>query len=54
MAKLEKIKRIARDVYRALGLGFDEKVYDKAMQVGLRLASVKDGKTRLEVREVRC
>ncbi|MCL4540587.1 MAG: GxxExxY protein [Bacteroidetes bacterium] len=38
---LEKIRRIARDVYKSLGSGFDEKVYDKAMQVGLRLAEIK-------------
>jgi len=38
---LNKIKRVARDVYKALGSGFDEKVYDKALQVGLRLAKIK-------------
>jgi len=36
-----KIKQIARDVYQALGSGFSEDVYDKAMQVGLRLAKIK-------------
>lgn len=36
-----KIISIAKDVYRALGSGFDERVYDKAMQVGLRLAKIK-------------
>lgn len=38
---VNKIKTIAKDVYKALGSGFDERVYDKAMQVGLRLAKVK-------------
>jgi len=36
----EEIKKIARDVYRALGSGFSEGVYDRAMQVGLRLAKL--------------
>ncbi len=36
-----KIKNIARDVYRSLGSGHQEVVYDKAMQVGLRLAKIK-------------
>ena len=38
---LNKIKQIAKDVYRILGSGFSEDVYDKAMQVGLRLAKIK-------------
>jgi len=38
---LQKIKKIAEDVYKALGSGFPEVVYDKAMQVGLRLAGIK-------------
>lgn len=38
---LNKIRQIAKDVYRALGSGFSEDVYDKAMQVGLRLAKIK-------------
>ena len=37
----DEIKRIAVDVYRALGSGFSEEVYDRAMQVGLRLAKLK-------------
>lgn len=41
MPNLNKIKQIARDVYRTLGSGFSEDVYDKAMQVGLRLAKIK-------------
>jgi GxxExxY protein len=39
--KLNKIKRIAKDVYETLGSGFSEDVYDKAMQVGLRLAKIR-------------
>lgn len=38
---INKIKQIAKDVYRSLGSGFSEDVYDKAMQVGLRLAKIK-------------
>lgn len=38
---LNKIKKIAKDVYKILGSGFSEDVYDKAMQVGLRLAKIK-------------
>ena len=34
------IKTIAEDVYRTLGSGFPECVYDKAMQVGLRYAGI--------------
>ena len=37
----EKIKSIAKDVYRCLGSGYSEEVYDRAMQVGLRLAKIK-------------
>jgi GxxExxY protein len=36
----EEIKKIARDVYRVLGSGFSEGVYDRAMQVGLRRAKI--------------
>lgn len=39
--KLNKIKQIAKDVYRFLGSGHQECVYDKAMQVGLRLAKIR-------------
>ena len=35
------IGRIAHDVYRSLGSGFSEDVYDRAMQVGLRLAGIR-------------
>ena len=34
------IRKIAEDVYKTLGSGFAEGVYDKAMQVGLRLANI--------------
>src|SRR5215470_16978085 len=34
------IREIAEDVYGALGSGFSEEVYDRAMQVGLRLAKI--------------
>ena len=35
------IRKIAEDVYRSLGSGFSEDVYDRAMQVGLRLGGIK-------------
>jgi GxxExxY protein len=41
MTDLEDIERIARDIYRTLGSGFSEDVYDRAMQVGLRLAGFR-------------
>ena len=34
------IREIAEDVYKTLGSGFSEEVYDRAMQVGLRLAKI--------------
>jgi hypothetical protein len=37
MGELDPIKRIAEDVYQSLGSGYSEEVYDRAMQVGLRL-----------------
>ena len=40
-SKLKKIANIAKDVYKTLGSGHPEVVYDKAMQVGLRLAKFK-------------
>lgn len=39
--KIQKIVSIAKDVYKSLGSGHAEVVYDKAMQVGLRLAKIK-------------
>jgi GxxExxY protein len=35
------IAKIAQEVYRSLRSGFSEDVYDRAMQVGLRLAKFK-------------
>lgn len=35
------IRDIADDVYKTLGSGFSEDVYDRAMQVGLRLANIR-------------
>lgn len=37
----EKIAIIAKDVYKKLGSGHAEVVYDRAMQVGLRSAGLK-------------
>jgi GxxExxY protein len=37
----ERVWLLARDVYRSLGSGHSEKVYDSAMQVGLRLDGIK-------------
>jgi len=39
--KVNIVKRIAREVYDSLGSGHQEVVYDRAMQVGLRLAKIK-------------
>lgn len=39
--KIQKIVSIAKDVYKTLGSGFSEDVYDKAMQVGMRLAKIR-------------
>ena len=43
--KLKKVigqlKKLADEVYRELGSGFDERVYQKAMEVGLRLAKIR-------------
>ncbi len=37
----QKIINIAKDVYKQLGSGHQEVVYDRAMQVGLRLAKIR-------------
>lgn len=37
----ELIGKIAHEVYRSLGSGFSEDVYDRALQVGFRLAGVR-------------
>jgi len=39
--KVQKMISIAKDVYKYLGSGHQEVIYDKAMQVGLRLAKIK-------------
>ena len=39
--KFADITAIAEDVYQTLGSGFSEDVYDRAMQVGLRLAGIR-------------
>ena len=39
--KIQKVILLAKDIYRTIGSGFSEDVYDKAMQVGLRLAKIK-------------
>ena len=36
----EKIKKIAEDVFETLGSGYSEEVYEKAMEVGLRLDKI--------------
>lgn len=38
---LSQIKKLAREVYGELGSGFDEKVYQRAMEVSLRLAKIR-------------
>jgi len=38
---MSPIIKIAHEVYRNLGSGFSEDVYDRAMQVGLRLAGIR-------------
>lgn len=38
---ISKIKKLAAEVYEELGSGFDERVYQKAMEVGLRLAKIR-------------
>lgn len=45
------LSRIAQEVYRSLGSGFSEDVYDRAMQVGLRLAGIRhEGQKVVEVK----
>jgi len=38
---IKQIRKLAEEVYEDLGSGFDEKVYQRAMEVGLRLAKVR-------------
>ena len=40
LPSINTIKEIVQDVYETLGSGFSEEVYDRAMQVGLRLAKI--------------
>ena len=37
---ISKIKKIAEDIFETLGSGYSEEVYEKAMEVGLRLAKI--------------
>lgn len=37
---IDKIRKIAEDVFETLGSGYSEDVYEKAMEVGLRLAKI--------------
>lgn len=37
---IDKIKKIAEEVFETLGSGYNEEVYEKAMEVGLRLAKI--------------
>jgi GxxExxY protein len=37
----ELVGKIAHEVYQSLGSGFSEDVYDRAMQVGLRLVGIE-------------
>ena len=38
---IKKVQKIAIDVYKILGSGHPEVVYDNAMQVGFRLEKIK-------------
>ena len=37
---IDKVKKIAEDVFEKLGSGYSEEVYEKAMEVGLRFAKI--------------
>ena len=37
---IDEIRKIAEDVFETLGSGYSEDVYEKAMEVGLRLAKI--------------
>ena len=41
MTNFKQIESIAKDVYKKLGSGHSEAVYDNAMRVGLRLSKIK-------------
>jgi GxxExxY protein len=40
-SEIKKLKDIATGVYKTLGSGHSESVYDEAMQIGLRLEKIK-------------
>ena len=37
---IDKIKKLAKEVFNALGSGYEESVYEKAMEVALRLEKI--------------
>lgn len=37
---IDKIKKVAEEVFETLGSGYSEEVYEKSMEVGLRLAKI--------------
>ena len=37
---IDKIRKIAEDVFQTLGSGYSEEIYEKSMEVGLRLAKI--------------
>ncbi len=37
---IDKIKKLAKEVFKALGSGYEESVYEKAMEVALRLEKI--------------
>jgi len=37
---IDKVRKIAEDVFEALGSGYSEEVYEKAMEVGFRLEKI--------------
>ena len=47
MGTEEAIRAIATDVYRKVGSGFNEPVYHRSMEVGLRLRGIKYQSERL-------
>ncbi|MCG2692622.1 GxxExxY protein [Candidatus Parcubacteria bacterium] len=47
-----QIKKLAKEVYGELGSRFDECVYQRALEVGLRLTKVRY-ETQLEIREIK-
>ena len=37
---IDKVRKIAEEVFETLGSGYSEEVYEKSMEVGLRLAKI--------------